>query len=229
MWPAIARVCPSTAGAEISGRFPKLFFWQVQFPDPFCEKASQIKEAVCLPLQCQKDSHEGEISKLSCQRQRREDGNYFQTVFLQVQGEAFTAPLLWSSSLPDSGQLLKLCRLTHEQKIILKFFLTKKCFTLSCQIVTRSQERIKCVLAHEEVRLHFDGTACTLSLKQTEHLEEQHNLFPNERMRRTFGFNLSISRRFKILLASCSFLRKENTRSTSQNIRSWWYAALPGI
>lgn len=100
---------PSTAGAEISGHFPKLFFWQTQFPDPFCEKASQIKEAVCLPLQCQKDSQEGEISKLTCQRQRREHGNYFQSVFLQVQGEASTAPLPWSCTLPDLGQLLKLC------------------------------------------------------------------------------------------------------------------------
>lgn len=56
--------CPSTAGTVISGHFPKLFFWQAQFPAPFCEKASQIKEAVCLPLQCQKDSREGETSKL---------------------------------------------------------------------------------------------------------------------------------------------------------------------
>lgn len=111
--------CPRTAGAEMSRHFPKLFFWQAQFPDPFWEKASQIEEAACLPLPRQKDSREGEISKASCQRERRERGNYFQSVFLQMQGEALAAPLLWSCTLPDSGQLLKLCRLTHEQKIIL--------------------------------------------------------------------------------------------------------------
>lgn len=65
--------CPGAAGAEVSGHFPKLFFWQAQFPDLFCEKTSQIKEAVCLPLQCQKDSRarEKQANYLAKEREER--------------------------------------------------------------------------------------------------------------------------------------------------------------